>query len=88
MRWLAGHELAQKRYGLRSGESATIAALACNLVDFVDERSLGEQEDEGVHAVGAGGGRSGARAEPGPGGRLGDWHRAGPVRLPAHAERR
>ncbi len=47
MRWLAGHELAQKRYGLRSGESATIAALACNLVDFVDERSLGEQEDEG-----------------------------------------
>ena len=44
MRWLAGHELDQKRYGLRSGESTTIAVLAHNLVNYADERGLGEDE--------------------------------------------
>ena len=44
LRWLAAHELDQKRYGLRSGESATIAALAGNLVSFVDGRGLGEDD--------------------------------------------
>jgi hypothetical protein len=44
LRWLAAHEPDQKSYGLRSGESATIAALARNLVSFVDGRGLGEDE--------------------------------------------
>lgn len=43
--WLAAHELDQKGYGLRSGESATIAALARNLVSFAD--GCGLDEDEG-----------------------------------------
>jgi hypothetical protein len=47
LRWLAGHEPDQRRYGLRSGESATVAALARNLITFVDGRGLGEDEDEG-----------------------------------------
>ena len=44
LRWLAAHEPAHKRYGLRSGESATITALARNLFTFVDERGLGEDD--------------------------------------------
>jgi hypothetical protein len=44
LRWLAAHEPDQKRYGLRSGEPATIAALAGNLVGFVDGRGLSEDE--------------------------------------------
>ena len=44
LRWLAAHEPEQKRYGLRSGESATMAALARNLAAFGDERGLGEDE--------------------------------------------
>lgn len=44
MRLLAAHEPDQKRYGLRSGESATIAALVGNLVGFVDGHGLSEDE--------------------------------------------
>jgi hypothetical protein len=47
IRWLAAHEPDQKRYGLRSGEAATAAALASNLVAFADEHGLGDDEDEG-----------------------------------------
>jgi hypothetical protein len=45
LHWLARHDLDQKRYGLRTGESATIAGLARNMVAFVD--GLGLSEDEG-----------------------------------------
>lgn len=44
LHWLATHELDQKRYGLRTGESATIAGLARNMVAFVDGLGLGEDE--------------------------------------------
>jgi hypothetical protein len=55
VRWLAAHEPDQKRYGLRSGEPATAAALARNLITFADEHGLGDdwhsragqQRDEG-----------------------------------------
>jgi hypothetical protein len=47
LRWLAAHEPDRKRYGLRSGESATVAALARNLIAFADKRGLGNDEDEG-----------------------------------------
>lgn len=85
LRWLAAHEPDQKRYGLRSGESATIAALAGNLVSFVDGRGLGE-DDACMRWAQAVAGLEHARA--GPRCRLGARHRAGTVRLPAHAERR
>jgi hypothetical protein len=47
LRWLAGHEPDQKRYGLRSGEPATITALARNLTAFASGQGLGGDEDEG-----------------------------------------
>jgi hypothetical protein len=87
LRWLAAHELDQKRYGLRSGESATVAELACNLVKFVDERGLGEDEDEGCMrwAQGAAGLEHAPGLDPVVGSVTGIG--PGPVRLPAHAER-
>src|ERR1022692_2027171 len=45
LRWLARHEPDQKSYGLRSGESSTVAALARDLIAFAD--GLGLDEDEG-----------------------------------------
>jgi hypothetical protein len=44
LHWLATHELDQKRYGLGTGESATIAGLARNMVAFADGLGLGEDE--------------------------------------------
>jgi len=46
LRWLAAHEPDQKSYGLRSGESATAAALARNLVTYAVEHDLGDDEDK------------------------------------------
>ena len=47
LRWLAAHEPDQKSYGLRTGESATAAALARNLVTFADTNGQGDDEDKG-----------------------------------------
>lgn len=44
LRWLAAHEPDTKQYGLRSGESATIATLARNLTTFGDDLGLDEDQ--------------------------------------------
>lgn len=44
LRWLAMHEPAPGRYGLRPGEPVTIVTVARNLIAFADDLGVGEDE--------------------------------------------
>jgi hypothetical protein len=44
LRWLALHEPNRERYGLRTGESTTIVAVARNLSSFANKAGVGEDE--------------------------------------------